>query len=538
MRKDLLIILMIAIFMFPCAPASALILTPIIDPAVTNPYSDMYVPEFSIGEQDIFTKTGQNFNQTVDQLRQLEQKYPGMGFEQFSDQLKTKYDFYNKTSKSKGWTIWGDTPTYVSSDNSMCFTDGFFSSRYSDEDRMGLILHELIHLDQYRAYRFGSNLLNGATFGFISKPSESDSYIEEYKWLRIMGMNNSFEMQNVLKALVEQGVITSTTDTDNLDMRLGIQEIARLTAQGLNTALNGEDKTLKDSIQITQVTLLPGGFWHETGGLIEYTELKTNSERVPARAQQNYVFTVPAPGIVHMYCDYLTDAPKDAPRFSGDGLGYRKQAYVVVKIGETSFTKSFNSSYDPYENTELDIDRRHFQAGEQVQVTVVTQGVTAGISTVTGEMVPMPDGSGYIYYGAFCKFIVVYVLDSPSNQQGYAPSLVPDVRVLINGEDLVSDTPPTIVDGRTLVPMAAIFKALGVEVSWDESTRTVTGIKGDTVIKLQIDSTTALINGQNSELDVPATIINNRTMVPLGFIALSLGRNVQWDGESRTVTID
>lgn len=539
MRKAFIILLMISMCLVPAAPVNALILTLIVDPETTNPNSEMYVPTFSMTEQDVFTRTAGAFNMTVGQLRQLDQKHPGKGFGQFADQLQSKYNSYNNASKSKGWTMWGDTPAYVSSGNYLCFTDYFFDKRYSDETRVAIILHELTHLEQYRAYRYGSNLVSGATFGFISKPSETDSNIEEYKWLRIMGVDrNSFEMQNVLKALVEQGVITSTTSTDNLDMRLGIQEIARITAQGLKAALNGEDKTLPDPITIIPITLLPGGLQSEMLGVLSYTELKTNPGRVPAQAQANFAFTVPAPGTITMKCEYSTNAPESAPRFSGDHLGYRKQAYMVVKIGSTSNTYSFNNSYVPYEKSILNIDKRHFEAGEQVQVTVVTQGVTAGVSSVTGEMVPMPDGSGYIYYAGACKISVSYIQDSSTGQQGFAPSVIPDVRVMINGEDLVTDTPPTIVEGRTLVPMAAIFKALGAEVSWDGSTRTVTGIKDGTEIKLQIDSTTALINGQGSTLDVPATIINNRTMVPLSFIALSLGRNVQWDGESRTVTID
>lgn len=534
MKKGLLILLIISICLFPFAPAGAVLITPIVDPALTNPHSDMYVPEFSISEQDVFTATGQKFDQTIEQLRQLDKKYPGRGFKQVSDQLITKYDSYNKAGKSKGWTVWGDAPAYVSADNTVCFTDGFFGSRYSYEERMSIILHELVHLEQYRAYRFGANLLNTATLGFIAKFSETDSYIEEYKWLRVMGMNNSFEMQNVLKALVEQGVISSTKDTDNLDRKLGIQEIARITAQGLEAALNGEDKELRDP-SIIQLDLHPG-YSTTVPGAFTYKELPTNPNRVPASAQLNFAFTVPAPGEVTIKCQFASTAPADAPRFSGDVLGYRKQAYIVIKTGSTSDTISFNNGYNQEYNSLS--DTRRFPTGAQVQVTIVPQGVTAGISPVTGEMKPMPDGAGYIYYGGASVLDVSFIpVPDSSSIQGYAPSMVPDVRVLINGEDLICDTPPTIIEGRTLVPMAAIFNALGAEVSWEESTRTVTGIKGNTVIKLQLDSTSALINGQTSELDVPAAIINSRTMVPLGFIALSLGQNVQWDGESRTVTI-
>jgi len=111
------------------------------------------------------------------------------------------------------------------------------------------------------------------------------------------------------------------------------------------------------------------------------------------------------------------------------------------------------------------------------------------------------------------------------------------VKVTIDGQFITVDVPPTIIDGRTLVPVRAIFESLGVEVDWDESTRTVIGTKGSIKIELPIDNKYAKKSGQNIELDVPATIIDGRTLVPTRFIAESLGCNVDWDGNTRTVII-
>ncbi len=56
-------------------------------------------------------------------------------------------------------------------------------------------------------------------------------------------------------------------------------------------------------------------------------------------------------------------------------------------------------------------------------------------------------------------------------------------------------------------------------------------------IKLVVDSTTAEVNGEEVTLDVPPTVINGRTLVPLRFIAESFGAEVGWDGETRTITL-
>ncbi len=111
------------------------------------------------------------------------------------------------------------------------------------------------------------------------------------------------------------------------------------------------------------------------------------------------------------------------------------------------------------------------------------------------------------------------------------------IKVLINNQPLEVPVNPTTENDRTLVPLRAIFQALGANVQWDQNTRTVTGTRDDTVIKLQIDNKIASINGKEVELDVPARIINNSTLVPVRFIAESLDADVKWDRESQTVLI-
>ena len=109
--------------------------------------------------------------------------------------------------------------------------------------------------------------------------------------------------------------------------------------------------------------------------------------------------------------------------------------------------------------------------------------------------------------------------------------------VTIDGRALQLDVPPTIIEGRTLVPLRAIFEALGADVEWNSATRTVTGRKGATTIILPIGSRYPTVNGVPVELDVPGIIVDGRTLVPARFIAESLGAQVDWMPETRTVVI-
>lgn len=111
----------------------------------------------------------------------------------------------------------------------------------------------------------------------------------------------------------------------------------------------------------------------------------------------------------------------------------------------------------------------------------------------------------------------------------------------VNGKDTEIDpgrgTKPVVTNGRTLVPIRAIIEAFGGSVGWDAKTKSVLlSMDGDT-IKLLIDKNTAYLNNKPETLDVAPTVINDRTMLPLRFVAEGFNLGVAWDGNSRTVSV-
>ncbi len=113
----------------------------------------------------------------------------------------------------------------------------------------------------------------------------------------------------------------------------------------------------------------------------------------------------------------------------------------------------------------------------------------------------------------------------------------PAPSVILNNQKLSFEVPPIIENGRTLVPMRAIFEAMGATVTWNDTTDTVTATKGSTTVILPIGSTTPTVNNEVYKLAVPAKIINNRTLAPLRFVGEALGGNVGWDENSSTINI-
>lgn len=111
------------------------------------------------------------------------------------------------------------------------------------------------------------------------------------------------------------------------------------------------------------------------------------------------------------------------------------------------------------------------------------------------------------------------------------------INIIIDGETKIFDVMPIIDNSRTLVPLRGIFEALGAQVAWNGETSTVTATKGDTAVVLQIGNPVATVSGKEVTLDVPAKIVEGRTLVPVRFVSESLGCKVDWIGESRTVVI-
>jgi len=113
------------------------------------------------------------------------------------------------------------------------------------------------------------------------------------------------------------------------------------------------------------------------------------------------------------------------------------------------------------------------------------------------------------------------------------------VHVVLDGEPMEFDVRPVMVGGRVMVPMRAIFEALGARVQWNGEERRITAhTDADDVLTLTVGSSRIYINGVRSEIDTAPQLINGRTMVPIRFVAQALGATVRWDAGARTVVIE
>lgn len=111
------------------------------------------------------------------------------------------------------------------------------------------------------------------------------------------------------------------------------------------------------------------------------------------------------------------------------------------------------------------------------------------------------------------------------------------IGLVVDGQQLVLDVEPQVVQQRTLVPLRAIFEELGATVTWDQATQTARAVKGSDTVQITLNSTTAYVNGEAQTLDVPAMAIDGRTLVPVRFVSEALDAQVDWLQDTQTVRI-
>ncbi|MDW7660540.1 MAG: stalk domain-containing protein [Bacillota bacterium] len=143
-------------------------------------------------------------------------------------------------------------------------------------------------------------------------------------------------------------------------------------------------------------------------------------------------------------------------------------------------------------------------------------------------------------------FLIIGILVMGNITPSHATSEAENVNVLmtldsewamINSEPFKLEQAPLIIGGRTMVPLRFITEALGLDITWEPETRSVLVEKDENLIRLFIDSHKAELNGKTIEVEVPPTILNGRTLVPVRFVSEVLGYAVGWEGLKSEVTI-
>lgn len=114
-----------------------------------------------------------------------------------------------------------------------------------------------------------------------------------------------------------------------------------------------------------------------------------------------------------------------------------------------------------------------------------------------------------------------------------------DVKLVLNDNDVTASAEPMIIEDRTVVPVRFVAESLNYKVDWDEATRGVTISNVVVSNTMFADSDIAYgKNGEQIKLDVALRIVNDTSMVPIRFLSEQMGLDVQWHNDTRTVFIN
>ena len=104
------------------------------------------------------------------------------------------------------------------------------------------------------------------------------------------------------------------------------------------------------------------------------------------------------------------------------------------------------------------------------------------------------------------------------------------------GKSVTNDVAPIIKDGRTMLPVRFVAESLGATVEWNSDARyiRIAGADGN-IIDMRVDEEGSFANGYYQKLDVAPFVQNNRTYTPVRFIAESLGAEVYWNQATQEV---
>lgn len=142
----------------------------------------------------------------------------------------------------------------------------------------------------------------------------------------------------------------------------------------------------------------------------------------------------------------------------------------------------------------------------------------------------------------FCAFVLGILLFFPS----YSASAEAPVLCFIDGQELICDPAPFIVNGRTMVPLRAVGEKLGMDVHWLQDVRVawiITGKKGPDISLPPLSERDSLagplifVDDVQVPSDVDPVIVNGRIMIPISAVKNYLGMKVDWYEDARHVHI-
>ena len=227
-------------------------------------------------------------------------------------------------------------------------------------------------------------------------------------------------------------------------------------------------------------------------------------------------------------------APKNIEEYPLDGyyINYDHKENVIFKDPNIKLPENFYSNSDEYvldgfyvlfkEHTGIDLPKVN-KKDESVSTAKETLKPTSSV-TPTQELTATVKSSE-------TTSPIVETSAPTAKPKKLTVETGNAVKVKVDSTDVVFPDAQPFVDenGRTQVPIRAVSEMLDCKVDWDDTSKTATITKenGD-VVKVTLGSDVLTVNNKSSQMDTTAIIKDDRTFIPVRFVAEALGLEVEW----------
>ena len=354
------------------------------------------------------------------------------------------------------------------------------------------------------------------------------------------GESESFECPNAVKVCYDLGIMPDVYE--NADKIIFRADLDRVFTNLFEDTYRGGDDTNVSLEQICDKladSMVPGGASLPVMEVQLRSGIELSLDSYVSYAQLAKIVYNALNGYFRIYSGkYLVDENGRQNRESYDDVeggllyvkGYAKyEGSVSVSDNEATVSGKLynqeNKSGKSVENVKLSISDKDLKSGSDYLLFVKDDTIISAVSangakteTVSKDITP--------------PTVITLTIGS--------------VNATVNGESVVNDVAPMVVNDRTMLPIRFVAEALGANVDWYEPLQTVTVKSRKTDISIKIGQKYASVTEKialynqpikDVELDSPAFIENDRTYLPLRFVAEKLGADVQWDGATQTITI-
>ena len=209
--------------------------------------------------------------------------------------------------------------------------------------------------------------------------------------------------------------------------------------------------------------------------------------------------------------------------------------------GGSSTSTTYTVSTEDADNGTVKVSPSKAEKGDTVTITVTPdKGYEVDEVIVTdknGKELSVKDkGNGKYTFTMPASKVSIEVTFAPERERTIILT-IGSVEASVFGTPVINDVAPIARNNRTMLPIRFVAEALGARVDWDAASQKVTITRDTLVIEIFLNSDVAYVNGQPVQLDSPAFAENNRTYLPLRFVAENLGATVEWEQATQRVII-